>query len=70
MQALEAARDAPTTAERARQIAVADEALDADAAFVPLARPLRWSLVAPRLTAWQPNARAWHPLNRLRNDTM
>ena len=70
VQALEAARDAPTTAERARQIAVADEALDADAAFVPLARPLRWSLVAPRLTAWQPNARAWHPLNRLRNDTM
>ena len=68
VRALEAARDAATPAERAEQIAAADVALDADAAFIPLARPLRWSLVAPRLTAWQPNARAWHPLNRLRND--
>lgn len=69
-EALEAARQAPTPAERARRIAAADTALDADAAFIPLARPLRWSLVSPRLTAWQANARAWHPLNRLRNDPM
>ncbi|RDE05266.1 ABC transporter substrate-binding protein [Sphingomonas aracearum] len=64
--ALVAARDAPSLAERGRRIAEADAALAADGAFIPLARPLRWSVVALRLRAWQPNARAWHPLNRLR----
>ena len=64
--ALEQARDAATPADRARWIAAADQALAQDVAFIPLARPLRWSLVALRLRAWQPNARAWHPLNRLR----
>ena len=67
--ALEAARLAPTLAERGAAIAAADRALDADAAFIPLARPLRWSLVAQRLVQWQTNVRAWHPLNRLRRDT-
>jgi peptide/nickel transport system substrate-binding protein len=67
--ALEAARLAPTLAARGRAIAEADRALDADAAFIPLARPFRWSLVAQRLVQFQPNARAWHPLNRLRRDT-
>jgi len=66
--ALVAARDAPTTADRSRLIAEADRLLDADAAFFPLARPLRWSVVGGRATGWQPNARARHPLNRLRTD--
>ncbi|HEU0044432.1 ABC transporter substrate-binding protein [Sphingomonas sp.] len=66
--ALEAAREAPTLAERAQRIAEADAALAADISYIPLARPLRWSLVSPRLRAWRPNARAWHPLNRLRID--
>ena len=61
-----AARDAPTMPERAQRIAEADAALAADISFIPIARPFRWSLVAPRLRAWQPNARAWHPLNHLR----
>ncbi|WP_375427077.1 ABC transporter substrate-binding protein [uncultured Sphingomonas sp.] len=64
--ALMAARDAPDMATRAREIAAVDRLVDADAAFIPIARPLRWSLVAPRLGRWRPNARAWHPLNRLR----
>lgn len=64
--ALVAARDAPTTALRAQEIARADRLIAADTPFIPLARPFRWSLVAPRLEQWQPNARAWHPLNRLR----
>ncbi len=64
--ALLAARDAPDMAARGRGIAAADRLLDADAAYVPIARPLRWSLVSPRLGRWRPNARAWHPLNRLR----
>ncbi len=67
--ALEAAREAPTLAERGVRIAAADAALNEDVAFIPLARPLRWSLVSARLRQWQPNLRAWHPLNRLRTDT-
>lgn len=67
--ALDAARDADTLAERARHLAEADIALAADVAFIPIARPLRWSLVSLRLRQWQGNPRAWHPLNHLRNDT-
>ncbi len=67
--ALDAARAAPTLAERSQRIAAADAALNEDVPFIPLARPLRWSLVATRLQQWQPNSRAWHPLNRLRPDT-
>jgi oligopeptide transport system substrate-binding protein len=67
--ALESARLAPTLLERSRQVAIADAALTRDAAFIPLGRPLRWSLVALRLRLWTANARAAHPLNRLRIDT-
>ncbi len=67
--AIEAARLADTLPERAAATALADRLLTEDVAFVPLARPLRWSLVALRLRQWQPNPRAWHPLNRLRTDT-
>ena len=63
-----AARDAPGLAERSRLIAAADAALTQDTAFMPIARPLRWSLVAMRLRQWRLNPRAWHPLNRLRGD--
>ncbi|TKD50715.1 ABC transporter substrate-binding protein [Sphingomonas baiyangensis] len=63
-----AARDARTTRERAELLTRADAALAADHAFIALARPLRWSLVALRLRAWRENARAWHPLNQLRRD--
>ncbi|WP_454280122.1 ABC transporter substrate-binding protein [Sphingomonas sp. Marseille-Q8236] len=64
--AIERARLAPTLAERSRAIALADAALNADTPFIPLARPLRWSLVTNRLRQYQPNIRAWHPLNHLR----
>ncbi|HEX8388253.1 MAG TPA: ABC transporter substrate-binding protein [Sphingomonas sp.] len=64
--ALEAARLAPTPAQRAVELARADRLVAEDGAFIPIARPFRWSLVSPRLRQWQPNARAWHPLNRLR----
>ena len=67
--AIEAARDAPTLGLRATRIAEADVALAADVAYIPIARPIRWSLVALRLGQWQGNSRAWHPLNHLRNDT-
>ena len=67
--AIEAARTAPTPADRAAALAKADATLTADTAFIPLATPLRWSLVAPGLDLWQQNARAWHPLNALRSPT-
>lgn len=65
---VEAGRDAPDLPTRARRIAEADAALTADAAYIPIAQPLRWSIVALRLRAWQGNSRAWHPLNHLRNE--
>ncbi|MCX8477760.1 MAG: ABC transporter substrate-binding protein [Sphingomonas sp.] len=64
-----AGRDAPDLAARAQRIAEADAALTADSSYIPIAQPLRWSLVALRLDAWQRNSRAWHPLNHLRNET-
>lgn len=67
--ALEAARLANNLQERGRQLALADAAMAADAGFIPIAQPLRWSLVSLRLAAWQGNPRAWHPLNRLRPNT-
>jgi len=66
---IDAARDAPDLAARAQRIAEADAALTADSSYIPIAQPLRWSLVALRLDAWQRNTRAWHPLNHLRNET-
>jgi len=59
-------RQAPDLTTRGQMLARADSALTADVAYIPIARPLRWSLVAPRLRQWTPNARAVHPLNRLR----
>lgn len=63
--AIEAARDAPDLASRARAIATADALLTSDAAYIPIAQPLRWSIVTARLKGWQGNSRAWHPLNHL-----
>jgi len=66
---IEAGRDAPDLYARSHRIAEADAALAADGAYIPIAQPFRWSIVALRLQAWQGNARAWHPLNHLRNET-
>jgi len=66
--AVDAARAAPTLAERRTAIAAADIAVAADTPFIPIARPLRWSLAAQRLQRFQPNVRASHPLNHLRGD--
>ncbi|PCD01881.1 ABC transporter substrate-binding protein [Sphingomonas spermidinifaciens] len=60
------AREAGNLAERGRLLAEADAAMVRDVAFIPLAQPLRWSLVALRLREWRGNARGWHPLNHLR----
>lgn len=63
-----AGRDAPNLYARSHRIAEADALLTADTAYIPIAQPLRWSIVSARLTGWQGNSRAWHPLNHLRNE--
>lgn len=64
--ALDRARAATTIAERGQHLAAADQALADSGLYIPIARPLRWSLVSPRLNLFRENARAVHPLDRLR----
>jgi peptide/nickel transport system substrate-binding protein len=52
---LAAARTAPTPGERRQRLAAADRLLAELTPFIPLAAPVRWSLVAPRLTGFQTN---------------
>jgi peptide/nickel transport system substrate-binding protein len=54
-----------TPEERPRLIAEADQSLADDQLYIPIAMPLRWSLVAPRLLGFADNGVAIHPLNRL-----
>ena len=57
---LENARNAQTAAERQALLANADRALADLAPFIPIGAPVRWSLVSPRLTGFQPNGFARH----------
>jgi peptide/nickel transport system substrate-binding protein len=52
---LAAARLAQNPAERQAMLADADRILSGITPFIPLAAPVRWSLVSPRLTGFQPN---------------
>lgn len=45
--------------------AKAARALQEMAPFIPLLRPIRWSLVSPRLNGFETNAYAAHPLDQL-----
>lgn len=65
-EALNAGRSAPSLPERNILLGQADQALMRITPFIPIATPMRWSLVAPELTAFQENARGTHPLNHLR----
>lgn len=64
--ALGASRAAPDLANRAAQLAKADEAATRWMAFIPLATPLRWSIVDPAMTGFRENSFAVHPLAGLR----
>lgn len=61
-----AAAQTATLEERPAIFAEADGRLTEIIPFIPLALPLRWSLVSPRLSAFQENPRGAHPLNHLR----
>jgi peptide/nickel transport system substrate-binding protein len=59
-QALAAAREAQNTAERRALLAKADRAMTDAVLFVPIAAPVRWSLVSPRLTGFRRNVFGRH----------
>jgi peptide/nickel transport system substrate-binding protein len=62
---LAAARIAPTPANRRGLLATADRILAEAAPFIPIATPVRWSLVSPRLTGFRPNPFAHHAAGEL-----
>ncbi|HEX7873163.1 MAG TPA: ABC transporter substrate-binding protein [Sphingobium sp.] len=62
---IERARKAPTEAERAAALAQAESLSLAEANYIPIGMPVRFALVRPRLTGYQPSPRARHPLNAL-----
>jgi peptide/nickel transport system substrate-binding protein len=64
-QALETARNAPNQEARRAALAEADRILASDAPFIAIAAPVRWSLVAPRLTGFRPNVFGRHPAGEL-----
>jgi oligopeptide transport system substrate-binding protein len=60
-----AARIAPTPANRRGLLANADRILAEASPFIPIATPVRWSLVSPRLTGFRPNPFAHHAAGEL-----
>lgn len=60
-----AARIAPDAATRRGLLANADRILAGLGPFIPLTAPVRWSLVAPRLSGFRPNAFGRHPVGEL-----
>jgi oligopeptide transport system substrate-binding protein len=64
--AMRAALSASQPAQRAAAIAEADAAIASEQIFIPIAAPLRWSLVSPEMIGWRPNSFAAHPLHHLR----
>jgi peptide/nickel transport system substrate-binding protein len=57
---LAGARITPNAQNRRGLLANADRILIDEAPFIPLASPIRWSLVSPRLTGFRPNPFARH----------
>jgi oligopeptide transport system substrate-binding protein len=64
--ALSEARAAPSLGQRSAAIARADAAYAEQAGYIPIAKPLRWSLVGPALTRYRDNSFAVHPFAELR----
>jgi len=64
-QLLDAARDALVAAQRAALLAQAAARIDEDQLFLPLAAPIRWSLVSSRIQGFAGNRYARHTLTDL-----
>lgn len=67
--ALQAASLASSLEERMARVAQAEALMQAHNGFVTLGAPVRWSLVARRLTGFMASPRARHPLNHLFKST-
>lgn len=67
-QLLDEARIAPTREERIRLWGEAERVLNATRNFIPIANPVRWSLVRNGLLGFAQNPRGWHPLHYLGRD--
>jgi oligopeptide transport system substrate-binding protein len=63
---LKAARAAPSLGQRSAAIARADAAYVQASGFIPITKPLRWSLVSPVLTRYRDNIFGVHPFDELR----
>jgi oligopeptide transport system substrate-binding protein len=66
--ALTEARTAPTLGQRSAAIARAEAIYTENAGYIPIAKPLRWSLVGQALTRYRDNSFAVHPFAELRPD--
>lgn len=64
---LAAARLAPVAAQRSALFAEAERRMREDVLFIPLAAPVRWSLVGPDVRGFAENRFAIHPLSGLRD---
>ena len=69
-QLLNAARSTPVTDQRNALLAEASRQVDAKQLFLPLAAPIRWSLVSPRVTGFAGNRFAIHTLTGLENQLL
>ena len=65
--AMDSARDAVIAAQRAALLAEAGRLIDENVLFLPIAAPVRWSLVGDGLPGFSENIFARHPLSGLRN---
>lgn len=63
---LQTAENSADPETRALRIAEAEAIMVRYSAWIPLATPLRWAVVSPRLNGVRANNRGEHPLNRLR----
>jgi oligopeptide transport system substrate-binding protein len=62
---LKAAQDSPVQAQRSALLADSARLIDGQQLFVPLAAPIRWSLVSPRIAGFAGNRFAIHTLTDL-----
>ena len=62
---LDAARAAPVAAQRSALLAESARLIDEAVLFMPIAAPVRWSLVSPSAEGFAPNRFARHPLTSL-----
>jgi ABC-type transport system substrate-binding protein len=67
-QLLDEARMASSREERIRLWGEAERELIATRNFIPIANPVRWSLVRDGLLGFAQNPRGWHPLQYLGRD--